>query len=129
MVPFCRVIGMSLRKAFDRRMWRNGHAWPFVLASIVLFLSVLIFLANAAIAQNPSPAFFELRPERVDAMLLPVPKDNDRRYARLRGFFTDLHCTRALMQEQAIHERSEALLNRWTGAADESRLAALGGPG
>ena len=38
-------------------------------------------------------------------MLLPVPKDKDRRYARLPGFFTDLHCTRALMQEQAIHER------------------------
>jgi hypothetical protein len=102
------AIGMSLRKAFDRRMRRvGGHDERFVLALLVVLLLVLIFSGSVfsgseAIGQNPSPAFWELRPERVDAMLLPVPKDNDQRYARLREFFTDLHCTRALMQEQAI---------------------------
>jgi hypothetical protein len=93
-------------KGFRQAYVAERARLAFCFGPIVLLLSVLIFLANAAIAQNPSPAFWELRPERVDAMLLPVPKDNDRRYARLRGFFTDLHCTRALMQEQAIHERS-----------------------
>jgi hypothetical protein len=103
------VVGVSLRKPFDTRAQRlYGHDWRFVLALIVPSLAVLslivpIFSASAGNAQNPSPAFWELRPERVDAMLLPVPKDNGRRYARLREFLTDLRCTRALMQEQAIH--------------------------
>jgi hypothetical protein len=43
-----------------------------------------------------------LRPERVDAMPVPKATTGD---MRLRGFFIDLHCTRALIQEQAIHER------------------------
>lgn len=89
---------MGLRKAFDRRVrWVEGHEWRFVFAVVVF-----IFSGNVVMGQNPSPAFWELRPERVDAMLLPVPKDNDGRYARLREFFTDLHCTRALMTAQAI---------------------------
>ena len=42
-----------------------------VLGFIVLSLIVLGFSGGVAIGQNPSPAFWELRPERVDAMLLP----------------------------------------------------------
>jgi hypothetical protein len=104
------VIGMSLRKAVGRRMrWVDGHDWRFVFALVVVILIVLIFSGsvfsgNVAIGQSPSPAFWELRPERVDAMLLPIPKDNDGRYTRLQQFFTDLHCTRALMTEQAIRK-------------------------
>ena len=98
---------MSLRKVFERyTRGGDGHHWRFVLARLVLILFVFIFLGSAASGQNPSPAFWELRPERVDAMLLPVPKDNARRYARLREFFSDLHCTRALMAEQAIPKHS-----------------------
>ena len=81
-----------------------------VLGFIVLSLIVLGFSGGVAIGQNPSPAFWELRPERVDAMLLPVPRDNDGRLVRLREFFSDLHCTRALMQEQAILKHGKNLI-------------------
>jgi hypothetical protein len=64
---------------------------------------LLLFLpADMGIAQSSAPAFWELRPERADAMLLQVPDGDDRRYAHLREYFADLHCTSKLMEEQTI---------------------------
>lgn len=50
----------------------------------------------------PSPAFWELQPTQVDAMLLPIPDSDDSRYLHLHEYFSDLHCTAELMVEQTI---------------------------
>lgn len=55
-------------------------------------------------------------------MLLPVPRDNDRRYARLREFFSDLHCTRALMQDQTIRKHGKNLICVLPGKRPEQVL-------
>jgi hypothetical protein len=65
----------------------HGHVYRFV-SSWAVF--VLIFLGTFAFGQTPSPAFWELRPEQISAMLLPLPVDDHHRYARLRLYFSDL---------------------------------------
>ena len=73
--------------------------WPFAVALLLPILS-----GNSGVAQTPSPAFWELRPEKVTEMLLPVPGDDHQRFTRLRQYFTDLHCLPALMEEQTIQK-------------------------
>ena len=48
------------------------------------------------------PAFWELQPAQVDAMLLPIPDSDDSRYRHLRQYFSDLHCPSQLMVEQTV---------------------------
>lgn len=80
------------------------HVCRFVFALAVL---ILIFIASFASGQTTSPAFWELRPEQIKAMLLPVPIDDQRRYARLRQYFSDLRCSPELMQEQGFSRREQ----------------------
>lgn len=53
----------------------------------------------------PPPAFWELQPAQVDAMLLPSPDREDSRYQHLHQYFTDLHCSSKLMVEQTVPKR------------------------
>jgi hypothetical protein len=74
-------------------------------------LTVLLSLGRIAIAQDATPAFWSLRPEQVDPMLLQVPDGDDHRYAKLHEYFSDLHCTSNLMKEHSIpkHVRKNLL--------------------
>ena len=65
-------------------------------------LVVLVFPGNVGVGQASPQSFWELRPEATEAMLHSPSDDTDRRYIRLRQYFADLHCTSALMEEQAI---------------------------
>jgi hypothetical protein len=95
-------IPMSLRIAFDQPMHPvPGHPCRFVLVTVAL-----IFLAGFACGQTSSPAFWELRPEQIKAMLLPLPSDEHDRYVRLHQYFSDLRCSPDLMQEQSFSKRS-----------------------
>jgi hypothetical protein len=80
------------------------HAYRFVSA---LALYLLIFLGSFVFGQTPSPAFWELRPEQINAMLLPIPLDDQHRYARLRQYFSDLRCSPDLMQEENFSKRRQ----------------------
>jgi len=95
-------IPMSLRIAFDQRM----HHVPRHLCRFVLVTAVLIFLGSFACGRTSSPAFWELRPEQINAMLLPLPPDDHHRYVRLHQYFSDLRCSPDLMQEQSFSKRS-----------------------
>ena len=86
-------IPMSLRIAFDQRM----HHVPRHLCRFVLVTAVLIFLGSFACGRTSSPAFWELRPEQINAMLLPLPPDDHHRYVRLHQYFSDLRCSPDLM--------------------------------
>jgi hypothetical protein len=48
------------------------------------------------------PAFWELQPAQMDAMLLPSPDGDDSRYLHLHDYFSDLHCPSSLMVEQTV---------------------------
>jgi len=80
--------------------------WSFGLVLMVVVFSWLAGGGYAALGQEASAAFWELQPQQVEAMRFPVPEDNDRRYARLRVYFSDLHCTSDRMEEQAIRKHS-----------------------
>ena len=54
----------------------------------------------------PPPAFWELQPAQVDAMLLPSPDSDDSRYQHLHQYFSDLHCPSNRMVEQTIPRHS-----------------------
>ena len=95
-------IAMSLRIAFDQRM----HHVPGHLCRFVLVMAALIFLGGFACGQTSSPAFWELRPEQINAMLMPLPPDDHHRYVRLHQYFSDLRCSPDLMQEQSFSKRS-----------------------
>jgi hypothetical protein len=48
------------------------------------------------------PAFWELQPAQVDAMLLPIPDSDHSRYLHLHQYFSDLRCPSRLMVEQTV---------------------------
>lgn len=77
----------------------------FRLGAFVLLVFVLA--ATCVDGQKSSPVFWELRPDQITRMLLPIPDDNQVRFARLRRYFSDLHCTPELMQEQLVHKRGD----------------------
>jgi hypothetical protein len=68
---------------------------------LVLIFSIEIS-SGIASAQNSSPVFWELRPEKIASMLLPVPDDNTVRYSHLQEYFSDLHCTAPSMEQQVL---------------------------
>jgi hypothetical protein len=65
---------------------------------------------DGSLQQSPSesrqkalpPAFWELQPAQVDAMLLPIPDSEESRYLHLHQYFSDLHCPSQLMVEQTV---------------------------
>jgi hypothetical protein len=91
-----RLIPMS-RGLNKRSRLASARAWH-----CALILVVLVFPGNVGVGQASPQSFWELRPEATEAMLHSPSDDTDRRYIRLRQYFADLHCTSALMEEQAI---------------------------
>ncbi len=80
------------------------HVCRFV-SALAVFL--LIFLGSFVFGQTSSPAFWELPPDQIIAMLRPIPLDDQHRYARLRRYFSDLRCSPDLMQEQDFSKRKQ----------------------
>jgi hypothetical protein len=56
------------------------------------------------------PAFWELQPAQVDAMLRPIPDGDDSRYLHLREYFSDLHCPSKLTAEQTVPKHGKNLM-------------------
>jgi len=73
--------------------------------SLVLLMPVLFALPAAE--QQSTPTFWELRPEQISRMLLPLPENNQDRYTRLRQYFSDLHCGSKLTDEQLVGKQGE----------------------
>jgi hypothetical protein len=65
-----------------------------------------VFSGSFGVGQDSSPGFWELPSQKMDAMRFPLPSDNGQRYARLRQYFSDLHCEPTLMEAQAIPKHS-----------------------
>lgn len=90
----------------------------------VCVLTVLILFRGIGVAQTSSPAFWELLPEKVDAMLFSAPNDNKVRYARLREYFSDLHCTATAMEEQVVLKHGKNLICTLPGKDAEQIVVA-----
>jgi hypothetical protein len=71
-----------------------------------LALLVLLFSAGTGSAQKGAIAFWALPQEKVEAMLLKVPSSDDLRYRQLRQYFSELHCTPKLMEDQKVDKQS-----------------------
>jgi hypothetical protein len=89
----------------------NRHAASIRPWCLVLALPVLSFPAVIGAAQNPPISYWRLRSEQENAMLLQVPDGDDHRYQLVREYFSDLHCTPELMEEQTArkHNRKNLL--------------------
>jgi hypothetical protein len=96
-----------------------GQLWRFTLV-----LTAFLLLDGIGFVQTSTPVFWELRPEKVDAMLLGAPNNDKDRYARLREYFSDLHCTDSAMEEAVIPKHEKNLICTLPGKDSEQIVVA-----
>lgn len=77
---------------------------------LLLAVPAFFFSARTAVPQIVVPVFWELQPQQVEDMLLHIPDSDNHRYLCLRQYFSELHCTPALMEEQTISNNRKNLL-------------------
>ena len=111
-------------RGYNSVVLRLTHPFAGPLSRFVFALTVLILSRGIGVAQTSSPAFWELLPEKVDAMLLAPPDGDKVRYARLLEYFSDLHCTGSAMEEPIVPKHGKNLICTLPGKDAEQIVVA-----